>query len=82
MSKSILIIDKPNICGECALRMAMICTPTLKDIDSVNTRMDWCPLKEMPKRMKYHDGIYNGQVKGWNLCLEAILKEDVKVENI
>lgn len=48
MSKAILVIDEPKMCGECALRMAMICTPTMKDIDSVNGKMDWCPLKTLP----------------------------------
>lgn len=45
-------------------------------------RPSWCPLKEMPEKMKYCNGIYNGQVKGWNNCIEEILKEDVKVESI
>ena len=41
-----------------------------------NTRtrkMDKCPLKELPEKMKYCNGTYNGQVKGWNLCLEEIM---------
>ena len=37
-------------------------------------RPSWCPLKEMPEKMKYCNGIYNGEVKGWNLCLEEIFK--------
>ena len=39
-------------------------------------RPRWCPLKEMPEKMKYCNGTYNGEVKGWNLCLEEILKEN------
>ena len=39
-------------------------------------RPSWCPLKEMPEKMKYCNGTYNGEVKGWNLCLEEILKEN------
>ena len=46
-------------------------------IDSKNgycqEKPNWCPLKELPERMKYHDGIFNGQVKGWNNCIDEIL---------
>ena len=52
------------------------------DVDYWQSKPDWCPLKELPEKMKYCNGTYNGQVKGWNLCLDEILKEDVKVENI
>ena len=34
---------------------------------------DWCPLKELPEKMKYCNGTYNGQVKGWNDCIDKIL---------
>ena len=77
MSKAILIMDMPSRCGEYALRMAIICTPTMKDIDSVNTKMDWCPLSKVPQKalpdgqecfseLKYMDG--------WNDCLNQILR--------
>ena len=35
--------------------------------------MDKCPLKELPEKMKYCNGTYNGQVKGWNDCIDKIL---------
>lgn len=78
MSKAILVIDKPNMCGECALRMAMICTPTMKDIDSVNTKMDWCPLQQMPE--KSHTGKsdyyqWGDWEDGWNACIDGLLDE-------
>ena len=41
----------------------------------------WCPLKELPTKMKYCNGTYNGEVKGWNLCLEEILKDDKSNES-
>lgn len=73
MSKAILVMDMPNICGECALRMAMICTPTMKDIDNVNTKMDWCPLKIVPDKLKDTNSLdeyETGFVDGWNNFIE------------
>ena len=37
-------------------------------------RPSWCPLKELPAKMKYSNGTYNGEVKGWNRCLEKIIE--------
>ena len=90
MSKAILVMDMPDCCDKC---FALddngdypICRITQEQRGyTFNTRtrkMDKCPLKELPEKMKYCNGTYNGQVKGWNLCLEEILKEDVKVESI
>ena len=36
-------------------------------------RPSWCPLKELPEKMKYCNGTYNGEVKGWNNCIDEIL---------
>lgn len=77
MSKGILIIDMPSRCGECALRMAMICTPTMKDIDSVNTKMDWCPLSKVPQRISPDGQECFSELKymdGWNDCINQILR--------
>ena len=57
MEKAVLEIEMPKKCGECSCRMGMVCVPTLKDIESVNQKMEWCPLKpisekEIPKKMK------------------------------
>ena len=41
--------------------------------DYCQCRPTWCPLQEMPEKMKYCNGIYNGQVKGWNNCIDEIL---------
>ena len=63
------------MCGECALRMAMICTPTMKDIDSVNTKMNWCPLQNPPDKEEgsdCFDEFEDGYAQGWNDCIEEI----------
>ncbi len=85
MSKAILVMGMPKKCGECSLRMSMICTPTLKDIDSVNAKMDWCPLREAPKKKGewiptvIQDIEVCGRkkdkfVSGYNACIDEIMK--------
>ena len=84
MAKAILVMDMPDCCDKC---FALddngdypMCGITQEQRGyTFNTRarkMDKCPIKELPEKMKYHDGTYNGEVKGWNLCLEEILKEE------
>lgn len=45
------------------------------DGDYCQGKPDWCPLKELPKRRKYNEEYFNGDVKGWNDCLKTILGE-------
>ena len=97
MSKAILVMDMPDSCLDCRFcreideGIEACCEIMDEPNDSSLFRMiedycqcrpNWCPLKELPEKMKYCNGTYNGQVKGWNLCLEEILEEDVKVESI
>ena len=97
MSKAILVMDMPDSCLDCRFcreideGIEAYCEIMDEPDDSSLCRMiedycqyrpSWCPLKELPEKMKYCNGTYNGEVKGWNLCLEEILKEDVKVESI
>ena len=97
MPKAILVMDMPDSCLDCRFCREIdegieACCEIIYDPDDSSLfrmieyycqcRPTWCPLQEPPERMKYHDGIFNGQAKGWNLCLEEILKEDVKVESI
>ena len=84
MSKAILVMDMPICCDECFALDDNGDYPTCHITQeqrgyTFNTRtrkMDKCPLKELPEKMKYCNGTYNGEVKGWNLCLEEILKEN------
>lgn len=82
MSKAILVMDMPTCCDEC---FALddngdypMCHITQEQRGyTFNTRarkMDKCPFKELPKKIKYHDGTYNGEVKGWNKCLDKIVE--------
>ena len=77
MSKAILVIDMPKMCGECVLRMAMICAPTMKDIDSVNTKMNWWSLQNPPDKEEgsdCFDEFEDGYAQGWNDCIEEIFR--------
>lgn len=97
MSKGILIMDMPDSCLDCKFCREIdegieVCCEIMDEPDDSSLcrmieaycqcRPNWCPIKELPEKMKYCNGTYNGEVKGWNLCLEEILKEDVKVESI
>ena len=35
------------------------------------SKPDWCPLIELPKKKNWGE-IFNGNVKGWNVCLREI----------
>ena len=58
MSKSILVIDTPKHCSECPLLNGSDeCTVQDDDAnfnasDSWDELMKWCPLRELPKKMK------------------------------
>lgn len=93
MSKAVLIMDMPESCFGCNF---MYCDEesdtetcqameTARDIDLIEDRPDWCPLRELPEKMevcgKYNSDYYakGGKMPsykiGWNDCLDEILKE-------
>lgn len=72
----IIVKDIPRNCYECNNHNYHFCSWTGDSIEEYmecSNRPNSCPIKEMPEKMKYHNGTYNGQVKGWNLCLDTIL---------
>ena len=96
MSKAFLIMDMPDCCLDCQFcreideAIEACCEIMDEPYDSSLCRMiedycqcrpSWCPLKELPAKMKYSNGTYNGEVKGWNLCLEEILNENKSNES-
>ena len=74
MSKAILVIDIPKCCGDCPI--LEYCHNNDGKCD-LKIRQTWCIAKELPEKVKDHDGIYNGEVKGWNDYIEEILKEKI-----
>ena len=47
MSKSVLVIDTPNNCGECKL---LFYCHKYDDTFQMNSRPDWCPLKQASEK--------------------------------
>lgn len=85
MNKSVLVINTPKYCALCVLRSGAhhpFCRVNNRDITDLSIRPDWCPLKELPEKMKV-TGLYNGEYFkaggkppsykiGWNKCIDAI----------
>ena len=79
MGKAILVIDMPEKCGECAMRLQTTCAPAFEKIDSVKTKPSWCPLKPMPEKkpvMNYMDDEMYLFRRGWNACIDAIFGKE------
>lgn len=84
MSKGIIIVDVPKNCMECKCRLGFgdgsYCGAKAKFLDDwefdLKSEMpDWCPIKPVPERACHEEYWDNGRYdKGWNECLEAILK--------
>lgn len=94
MSKSVLIIEKPNSCEECPFLddCSYTCTAFEKMKRTYtyevpeNGVLENCPLKDLPQKkepsefpispgLPWKETPYE---KGWNACLDAIMKGGVK----
>lgn len=88
MDKAVLIMDMPESCFGCNF---MYCDEesdtetcqameTARDIDLIEDRPDWCPLRELPEKKDTHTTLEchtngswtEGMKAGWNACLDAI----------
>ena len=87
MSKAILVMDMPNSCRECDLRVIGSCNfctgaggrkiDQMKIINN-DIKPDWCPLREVPQKKEemVHTSIFEiCEKKGFNDCIDEILKE-------
>lgn len=89
MSKSVLVIDKPNSCDECDLchlkedgienRLVTFCSATSSIIVGKDTISEDCPLVTLPEKRPCNyltfEGYTNGYDKGWNDYRDTICKE-------
>ena len=82
MNKAILIMDIPSKCLDCNLCIldmdaSLSCyyykREICSDVEENNNRPDWCPLRELPDKKNWGE-MFNGNVKGWNDCLEVIVR--------
>ena len=83
MAKAVLIMDMPECCVDCCCgyferytkELNLVCGATGEDANNV-VKPDWCPLRELPEKANHPDYCDNGRFdKGWNACLDEILKE-------
>ncbi len=84
MPKAVLVMDDmPECCADCycghferdTKELNLVCGATGEDANNVG-KPDWCPLRELPEKANHPDYCDNGRFdKGWNACLDEILKE-------
>lgn len=79
MSKSVLVIDTPEDCYSCYLRMVSrdlhFCKVKSRRIKDVCTKPDWCPLKPLPEKSTIENDMTDyqcGMVDGRNQCIDEI----------
>ncbi len=86
MAKAILVMDMPETCKDCSCKYPSYkdyalydCAITGKTVPIDGGRYgekpNWCPLRELPEKANHPDYCDNGRFdKGWNACLDEILK--------
>lgn len=78
MSKSILVIDTPETCGQCPCSLEVstdCCGVNGKDVN-FHKKPDWCPLKEAPQKLAEENRWFSKDYAvGFNACIDEILKE-------
>lgn len=86
MAKAVLVMDMPETCKDCSCKYPSYkddalydCAITGKTIPIDGGRYgekpDWCPLRELPEKANHPAYCDNGRFdKGWNACLDEILK--------
>lgn len=83
MSKAVLVMNMPESCFGCNF---MYCDEesdtetcqameTERDIDLIEDRPDWCPLRELPEKKELYLSINKWYCVGFNDCLDDILGE-------
>ena len=81
MPKAVLVMDMPEqVCQKCTLCYETenddeyLCCATGKLVPD-GKKPDWCPLRELPEKANHPAYCDNGRFdKGWNACLDEILK--------
>ena len=84
MSKGIIVVDMPEKCCNCAMGFHNECSdrfecflePTKELNDPDHVKPNWCPIKPIPEKAHHTNHCDNGRYdKGWNECIDEILKE-------
>ena len=78
MGKGIIVIeDIPVICEECERAEVWSNKLYCLEEDRIihNSKPDWCPIKEIPKKKEIKDAVNMtslGWIEGFNACLDEI----------
>lgn len=81
MPKAVLVMDMPESCAKCDfcqnLDERWLCCNRKDKTALAFVRPDWCPLVELPEKMKTGTGGYGENMfrSGFNACLDEILRE-------
>lgn len=77
MSKAVLVMDMPKDCYECKLQDWLTCR-IAKKCNTSHSIPDWCPLRELPKKITSWKGkstnYQQGHRDGYNACIDELLK--------
>lgn len=89
--KGIIVVNVPKNCYSCRLKKRpsgmsfpedLICLITERSIheykpnNSSGEKPDWCPIRPLPEKAYHEEYWDNGRYdKGWNECLEEIVRE-------
>ena len=84
MSKAILVMDMPKNCFDCRFQEMGFCEAvhSVGDMipdDDLESKPDWCPLREMPEKLPLQGDVSDLQKMleemrraSWNACIDAI----------
>ena len=81
MSKAILVMDMPKNCFDCRFQEMGFCEAVhsvgeMIPDDDLESKPDWCPLREMPEKKKTIGTESETERTymncGWNDCIDAI----------
>ena len=84
MSKAVLVMDMPKNCFDCRFQEMGFCEAVhsvgeMIPDDDLESKPDWCPLREMPEKLPLQGDVSDLQKMleemrraSWNACIDAI----------
>lgn len=84
MGKAILVMDMPKNCFDCRFQEMGFCEAVhsvgeMIPDDDLESKPDWCPLREMPEKLPLQGDVSDLQKMleemrraSWNACIDAI----------
>ena len=73
MGKSVWVIDTPDTCENCDF---LWWCHRYEEAVIMDTKPDWCPLKQLPEKLEGNDFIYyqwGDYEDGWNHCIDCLI---------